>query len=132
MIPPPPISPLRDRDEASLAAALCLLFELKHSEGRMLARLLTRECITKEELRAAASHDDQPIAVGSIGVFLSTLRAKLRPHNIQITTISRMGYGLRKESRGEIYRRLAESDAGFILPSESQTDKNSTLVSVNP
>src|SRR5262245_33628347 len=67
----PAIPALRDRDEASLAAVLCLLFELKHSEGRMLGRLLTHDYSTKEELGAAASHDDQPIATGTIGVFVS-------------------------------------------------------------
>lgn len=37
--PPPPAPPLAPRDEAELAASLCLLFKLKRAEGRMLARL---------------------------------------------------------------------------------------------
>src|SRR5947209_15310331 len=64
-------------DEASLTAALCLLFKLRHSEGRMLIKLLAHNYSSKEDLRVAAARD-QEITLGTTSTFLSSLRKKLR------------------------------------------------------
>jgi DNA-binding winged helix-turn-helix (wHTH) protein len=103
-----------NRDEASFVARLCLEFELRHSEGRMLGWLLTHDYCTKEELRAAASHNDQVIALGTAGVFVSTLRKKLKPHGIHIVTISGLGYALEQKVREKVRKRLAKHNVELI------------------
>jgi DNA-binding response OmpR family regulator len=112
----PTIVKHRDRDEASLAAVLCLTFELRHSESRMLGQLLMHDYSTKEELRAAASHDDQTIALNTTDVFISSLRKKLARHDIRISTIPTLGYGLDGTARDKIRRRLARYDKELIRP----------------
>src|SRR4051812_20187483 len=107
-------APLRERDEASLAAVLCLLFNLRRSEGEVLMKMATQDFATKKEIHAAASQNDQTIAESTVSVMISVLRKKLSVHNVEITTLRGFGYALRKESRGKICRRLAKYDAGFV------------------
>jgi hypothetical protein len=116
VIPAPGTAPsLHDKD-AALAAALCQTFALSHGESRLLGRLLVYEFSTQEELRTAVSRStNQPIAHGSLQVFVSSLRKKLRPHNVTITTVPRSGYAIDKKSRDRIYEQLAQHDLGFSL-----------------
>ena len=103
--------PSTTRDEARLAGALCLIFKLKASEGRMLAQLLTRDYSTKEELIAAASLDEtRMIATGTLNAFLSSMRKRLARFGIEISTIPTMGYGLDGAARDKIHELLAEHD----------------------
>jgi hypothetical protein len=123
VIPPPATPPLRDRDKASLAAALCLLFELSRSEGQMLAKLMLCDYCTQEELHIAANHDNQKVALSSVRVLICMMRKKLATYHGEITALHKLGYGLRKGSREKIYRLLAKHDAGFITatpPPEGQ------------
>ena len=99
-----------DRDANALAAALCLTLGLRHTEGRMLARLLARDYCTKEELRAAASDDKGAIAISSTDVFIAALRKKLARHDVRISTIPTLGYGLDRTARDKIRRLLARHD----------------------
>lgn len=112
--PAPTTPPLRDRDEASLIAAFCLLFKLRRTESLLLVKLATCDYSTKEELRAAASQDGQAITAGSMNVFISSLRKKLTPHGIKLTTVSGLGYGLDQKARDKIRRLLAKYDTGII------------------
>jgi hypothetical protein len=98
-------APLRDR--TSLAAVLCLLFDLNRSEGQILGQLLQYDYSTGDELRAAASNTDQPTTIGTLRVSLSGLRRKLKSHDIQITTIPTLGYGLEPRARDRVYRHIA-------------------------
>jgi hypothetical protein len=106
--PPPP----QLRDEASLAAVLCLLFDLGHSEGRILVRMLAYDYSSKPELRLAASHSGRMLTINTTGVLISSLRKKLAAHDIRITTVSSLGYGLDRDARDKIHQRLARYDAG--------------------
>jgi hypothetical protein len=105
--------PLRNRDEAALTVALCLLFDLARTEGRILANLVTREVATQAELRAAINQDRPKVAISSMKIFVYKLRKKLAGHDIAIRTVHRVGYGLRKDSREKILQQLAGYDAGF-------------------
>jgi len=109
------LTPARNRNETSLAAALCLLLELGRSEGLMLAKLMTCDYATPEELHIAANRTITP---SSMSTLICELRKKLAIYSIEITTLYKLGYGLRKGSREKIYRLLVEYDAGFITPPE--------------
>jgi DNA-binding winged helix-turn-helix (wHTH) protein len=106
--------PQRDRDEGSLTVALCLLFKLRRTEGQVLMRMATQDFVSKDEIFAAATQNEQTKADSTVSVMISTLRKKLLPHGIEIATLRGFGYGLRKESRVKICRRLAKYDAGLI------------------
>jgi hypothetical protein len=109
-------TPLRDRD----VAVLCLTFDLRHTEGRMLAWLLANDYSSAEQLRAAAAADKK-LAYSSMRVFLCSLRAKLKLHNIKINTIVKLGYGISAESRAKILKGIAKYDAGG-LPARPEPD----------
>src|SRR5262245_15713541 len=72
----------RNRSEASLATTLCLLFRLSPSEGRVLAKLVTHDHCSKDELRTVMGRSNQTAALGTLAVIVHTLRAKLRLHEI--------------------------------------------------
>jgi hypothetical protein len=101
---------LRDRDETSLLAVLCLAFELRLTEARVLLQLMTSDYTTITELRTAAS-TDKNITLDSTRVFLCSLRAKLKLHNVLVTTVSKLGYGLDTKSRANIRRGIEKYDA---------------------
>jgi DNA-binding winged helix-turn-helix (wHTH) protein len=103
--------PLRNRSEASFAATLCLLFKLAPGEGQVLAKLVTHDHCTKDELRTIAGHN----SVKSLTVTIFTLRKKLKLYDIEITTIYRRGYGVDTKSRDQIHKLLAEYEAGIAL-----------------
>ena len=112
--PAPATPPQRDRDEASLAAVLCLLFNLRRSEGQVLMKMATQDYVAKKEIHAAAAQDERTIAESSVSVVISGMRKKLAIYGIEISTLRGFGYGLRRESRGKICRRLAKYDAGLL------------------
>lgn len=116
--PPPTPPPLRDRDEASLAAVFCLMFKLRRNEGRMLARLTTRDYCSRKELLEAINHDIATVAFTTITALVCKLRQSLAPHSIEIATVTGLGYGLRPESRAKIRKALAKYDAGLIPTAE--------------
>ena len=99
---------LRDRDETSLAAVLCLTFDLRLTEARMFMQLLSNDYTTIEALRTSA---DKKITLDSTRVFLCSLRAKLKLHNVEITTVYGVGYGLDTNSRANIRKAIARYDA---------------------
>ena len=117
---PPRPAPLRARSEVSLAA-LCLTFKLKRTEGQILVWLLTHDCSTPEELRAAAAHANKTITAGTTRMFVSTLREKLAIHGVRITTVPRLGYGIDGTSRSKIYRLLAEFDGDVVAAAAPPT-----------
>ena len=93
LLPPPlPAIPLRGRDEASLAVALCLTFELTRSEAQMLAKLMASEYSTYSELHIAANrNNNETTALRSVPVRLCYLRKKLAAYDIGITTLRKLG-----------------------------------------
>ena len=99
---------LRDRDETSLVAVLCLTFDLRPTEARMFMQLLSNDYSTIEALRTSA---DKKITLDSTRVFLCSLRAKLKLHNVEITTVYGVGYGLDTNSRANIRRGIEKYDA---------------------
>lgn len=103
---------MRDRDEQ--VAALCVTFKLTHSEGRMLAILLANDFTTVEQLRDAAAAPDKKLAYSTMRVFLCGLRAKLEPHNVEITTVVKLGYVIGAEFRAKILKGIAKYDAQFL------------------
>jgi hypothetical protein len=109
--PAPPLPPPRDRDEAELVVVFCTLFSLQAREGLLLAKLMSNDYQTLEELRVAAAPKRTP---NSMRVFLSLTCRKLAPHGISIKNARGIGYYLRKEVREEIHRRLAQHDAESI------------------
>jgi hypothetical protein len=111
----PPARPLRDRNETSLAAALCLLLELSRSQAQMLTKLMACDYATPEELHIAAN---RAITPSSMSTLICELRKKLGRYGIEITTLYRLGYGLRRGAREKICQLLVEYDAGFITPPE--------------
>jgi len=115
------IAPLRERDEVGLAATLCLLFNLRRSEGCGLMKMGTQDFVSKEEIYTVAAQSDQAIAKSTVSVTISVLRKKLAAHGIKIVTLRGFGFALRKESRGKICRRLAKYDAGLIPITPNQT-----------
>src|SRR5262245_12966346 len=101
---PTPAAPLsRNRSEASLTAAFCLLFKLARSESHMLVQLLVRDYSAKEDLRIAESAlVGRTVTDNTVQTIICTLRKKLKPHNIAIVTLPRLGYGLDKDARYRI------------------------------
>jgi hypothetical protein len=100
------------KDEISQAAVLRLIFGLRQTEAQMLARLLVRDYVTKEELAAAASREDQTIGLRSTDTILYTLRKKLAPHDVRIATLFGTGtYGLDTKARNIIRKRLTRHNA---------------------
>jgi hypothetical protein len=106
-----PTSPVGDRDETSLVTALCLLFKLRRSGGRVLLKLVMRGSVSKAEVFAAVAHSEQTKMAGAVSLLIWRLRKDLLPHGIEISTLSKLGYALRQGSREKILRRLAEHDA---------------------
>jgi hypothetical protein len=109
-------APPCDRDEASLTSALCMAFDLKLNEGRLLTQLLLHNHCTATNLHAAVP----TLTLGSAKVFLSMLRRKLAKHDIWVNTVHKLGYGLRTEARAKIFKELAKYDAG-IAAAQLQT-----------
>jgi DNA-binding response OmpR family regulator len=109
-----------NRDETSFVASLCLIFKLTRTEGKMLAWLLAHDYSTREELRAAASHDGQTIAASSTSVLLNTLRGKLKAHNVLVTTVNGLGYGIDAKSRSKIRKEVAKYDGVSARPRNSE------------
>ena len=105
-------APMRDGDEQ--VAVLCMAFDLRHTEGRMLAMLLANDFTTVEQLRGTAADPDKKLAYSSMRVFLCSLREKLEPHNIKISTIVKLGYGIDAASRAKIIKEIAKYDAAGV------------------
>jgi hypothetical protein len=91
-----------------------LVLGLRRSEAQVLARLLTHDCNTVEELHAAANHNNQTVAPATMSALICVLRRKLDAHDITITTIRNLGYGLPTKSRERLRKLLAKYDAGVI------------------
>jgi DNA-binding response OmpR family regulator len=103
-----------NRSETALSAVLCILFELSQSEGRILGRLLLNDYCSADGLCRAAGHDGQPITTGTLRVTFNSLRRKLRLHDIGISTVQSLGYGLRVRGRERIYSHLVRHDPGLV------------------
>jgi Transcriptional regulatory protein, C terminal len=110
--PTPPIVPLDERDEASLAAALGLVFKLSPSESCILANLMRREHCSREDLRAIASYS--ATATSIVSVLVCSLRKKLKSYSVEIYTIRKLGYGLDKRARDRIQKILAAHDEAIL------------------
>lgn len=103
------VPPLRSNTEASLVATLCLIFKLTPAEGRALVKLLKYDHTTKAEIHAAIADDDNPpTGARIVSVVIYQIRRKLARHNVQISTIWRLGFRLDKNSRDIIRKLVAE------------------------
>jgi hypothetical protein len=116
-----PTSPVGDRDETSLVTALCLIFKLRRSGGRVLLKLVMQGSVTKADVFAAVAHSEHTNMAGAVSVLIWKLRKDLLPHGIEISTLPKLGYALRQGSREKILRRLAEHDAVIAATSPVQT-----------
>ena len=117
--PAPPLPPPRDRDEASLVATLCALFDLQAREGLLLAKLMASDFQTLEELRIAVAPKRTP---NSMKIFLSLLRKKLAGYDISIKNARGIGYYLPKDARASICERLAKHDANNITERQPKAE----------
>ena len=106
------------RNEASLTAALALMFKLRRSQAHVLMKMATQDFISKDEIFSTVTQNDRALADNTVSVHISVLRKKLLPYGIEISTLRGFGYGLRKESRRKICQRLAKYDAELIPTSE--------------
>jgi hypothetical protein len=116
--PVEPAPPLRDRDKTSLAAALSMAFELSRTEGQVLTKLMTCDYSDFDGLLAAANHENQGVSARTLPTLLSKLRKKLAAYDIEITSLRKLGFGLRMETREKICRQLAEYDQLIAPPGE--------------
>jgi DNA-binding winged helix-turn-helix (wHTH) protein len=98
--------------EAESLAAICLVFGLRHNEGRMLMSLMTHNFRTHDQLRAVIAQE--VVSSSTMSVTLFTLRKKLKPRGIKITNISKIGYMIDTRSRDRIHGLLAAHDAAII------------------
>jgi hypothetical protein len=111
----------RDRSETELAVVLCLVFNLRRSEGRILAKLLANDCVSQEDLH---DRDNPTVAISTMSAAICVLRKKLRLHDIDITTVVGLGYGLGQESRDKIRSALSQYDDGLIpLPPQRARER---------
>jgi DNA-binding winged helix-turn-helix (wHTH) protein len=110
--PTPPIVPLDERDEASLAAALGLIFKLSPGESRILANLMRHEHRSKEDLRAIATYN--AVTPSIVTVLVCSLRKKLKSFNVEIFTIRKLGYALDKRARDRIQKIFAAHDEAIL------------------
>jgi DNA-binding winged helix-turn-helix (wHTH) protein len=111
----PTTPPLRNRSEASLTAAFCLLFKLTRSESHILVQLLMHDYGAKEDLRNAESTlVGRSVTDNTVQTIICALRKKLKPYNVRIVTIPSLGYGLDKDARYRIRTILARYDTGFV------------------
>jgi hypothetical protein len=101
--------------QGALAARLALKFGLSHTEGRTLAHLLTHDCSTMKELcTVAATRGRQPPTTNTMWAYISSLRKKLKPYDIEIINVAKLGYGLTSKARDRIYQHLAKHDPGLV------------------
>jgi hypothetical protein len=107
--------------EASLLAALNLLFKLTATEGRALVELMEHQHVSREALHAAMARDGNPISqLKTIDVVIHKLRKKLKPYGIDISTIWGSGFALAESGRDKIQKILAgfgEDAAAAVTPS---------------
>jgi hypothetical protein len=122
----PATAPPRDKD--ALTVTLCLIFRLRRSEGQILAELITHDSRTREQLHRAAIRGGPTITLGTTGTLISTLRKKLASHGIEVTNVSRLGYGLRTASREKICRWLDEHAARIIATTAPAASTPSKVV----
>jgi hypothetical protein len=121
------LPPLRSKIEAPLVATCCLLFGLTHAESRALVTLTRHAHVSREALHAAISRDGKPVSgIKIVDVIICSLRKKLKPHNIWITTLSKSGYALDRAARDRVYRQIAGHDAGLIPTITPITGKTET------
>lgn len=92
-------------------AVLPIEWGLTATEQRLMGALLKRDTCTKEQLLAAlmtVDHHDEP-QIKIVDVFISKMRRKLRPFNIEIGTLWGRGYtierGMRQRLNDEIRHR---------------------------
>jgi DNA-binding response OmpR family regulator len=115
------LPPLRtDRDAAALTATFAVILRLNNAQGRMLTEMMLRDCCSREELRAVAAPRDTS---STVDVVISQLRKKLKPFNIKIITVHKIGYALDKKAREKVYRLITQHDeaiAAVLLQTKSE------------
>jgi hypothetical protein len=109
-----PVPSPQDRNEASLVAALCQLYQLRRSGARVLAKLVTQDFISKSDVFAAVRQSEQTMPDGTVNVLIHRLRQKLFPHGVEVRTMRGIGYAFCKGSREKVIWQLAEHDAGRV------------------
>ena len=73
------------------------LFGLQGGESRGLTALVKQGYVTRGEMHAAVSDDDNPTSnIKVVGTIICRLRKKLRPHGIEIYTVGARVSGLPK------------------------------------
>jgi hypothetical protein len=116
VISAPAIAPPQRDVDATRIAALSLAFGLGRGEARILAYLLTYGFASASELCA-----QRGVTAGSLRVFITLLRRKLKPCGAVIRTLPRQGYDLDRKSRAKILRTLAKHGADTSALEQSLT-----------
>jgi hypothetical protein len=106
--------PLHDSEELMrelrLAAALAARFKLTPAQSRVLAKLLGSGHASRTELHAAIAKDGKPTSnIGIVNAVVSYLRKRLRGYDVEISTLSGIGYAIAEADRARIRAMLEDN-----------------------
>jgi DNA-binding response OmpR family regulator len=105
---PPP------RADAKLIIALHQLFALNAGEARALVVLLRQKQASRAVLHDAACAGLAGPKSHLLYVIISKLRAKLRPHGVEIGTAIGSGYAIGARSRAKVRKIIEEHDPSLV------------------
>jgi hypothetical protein len=75
---------------------------LNHTEERIIARLISQGCLSREQICALATRAHQSIKLGSVNAIINNLRKKLRACGIEVRTVFGFGFELHPRDRAKI------------------------------
>ena len=102
--------------EAVAIALLRLRLDLTPAEARALLALARRSHASKQELHTAICGGVPVTGPKVVEVIVSRLRAKLKNHDIEITTVWGTGYALTETGRDKIHSLLGTEQAAGAAP----------------
>lgn len=103
--------------EEALKCACARFFKATPLEAAMLATMLRRDQITKEQLHTVVeqnrpTHGQSPTDPKIVDVVICKLRKKLRPHNINVETMWGIGYMISPTDRDRSVQLLTGASYG--------------------
>jgi len=111
-----------DNADLPLVTACALVFGLRPAEARALVKLVKQDHVTRREMHVAMSDDANPVSdPKSIDVTICSLRKKLAPHGIEVTTRCKLGHQLLPDSKAKVRERLAAYGADVVAAATPPT-----------
>jgi hypothetical protein len=80
---------------------------LNHTEERIIARLISQGCLSREQICALTTRAHQSIKLGSVGAIVHGLRKKLILYGIRLDVVRGFGFELRQKDRAKVLQLLA-------------------------